>query len=256
MSDKVQQFFNNPYIMTILKVAIVVYGVKLAPRLPVSVENMFQTTWFKIVGIALIIWLSSKDYQLAILVSIVFVLGINFVSGRGPLESFADFTPNYTPPNPAKLISPKAEIFPGCLNVTLQDLLNTFSGDAEKLQKTVRYTYQELTTQIDDTDADAKDRLLAISRVVGLPYDVELTDENAPLIATMLLMFGFKINGDCQNPHDNSQNQDIVLNSKDTVAPMDYPQENQSMYSPVTTENDGTLSSYKSFYMPTNIETQ
>lgn len=256
MSDKVQQFFDNPYIMTILKVAIIVYGVKLAPRLPVSIESLFQTTWFKIAGIALIIWLSSKDFQLALLVSMVFVLGINFISGRSVLESFADFTPNYTPDNPTTLIQPKTRIFPGCMNITLQDLLNTFSGDSEKLQQTVRYSYQELITKIDETDPDAKDRLLAISRVVGLPYSVDLSDENAPLIATMLLMFGFKINGDCQNPHENSQNPDIVLNSKDTVAPMDTPQANQGMYSPVTTENDGSLSAYKSFYMPTNIETQ
>lgn len=254
MSDSIQKVFDNPYIMTALKVAIVVYGVKLAPRLPMNIEVLFQTTWFKIAGIALIVWLSTKDYQLALLVSIVFVLGINFLSGRGVLESFADFQPNFVGDNPTPLIQPQSRIFPGCMNITLKDLINSFSGDSTKLQTTLKYAYGQLLNDIDQTDPDAKDRLLAISRVVGLPYNVELSDENAPLIATMLLMFGFKINTDCQNPHDNSQNPDIVLNSKDTVAPMDYPQCNQSMYSPVSTENSN-LSSYKSMYMPTNIQT-
>ena len=47
----------------------------------------------------------------------------------------------------------------------------------------------------------AKENLIKIARAVGLPYNVELNDNNAPLIATILLNYGYKISEDCQVPH-------------------------------------------------------
>lgn len=73
----------------------------------------------------------NKDYQLAILVAIAFVLSINLINGRGVLENYtneyADY--NQTPVNSGMtLLEPHLDISPGCMNVTMSDLLSKFSN--------------------------------------------------------------------------------------------------------------------------------
>jgi hypothetical protein len=82
----------------------------------------------------------------------------------------------------------------------MKDLLDLFDGDAMKLQKTVQYSMDILMSRLPD-NSDAKNNLITMSRAVGLPYNVELVDRNAPYIATMLLQYGYKISDECQVPH-------------------------------------------------------
>lgn len=79
------------------------------------------------------------------------------------------FTENF------ELISPDTDSMPGCVDIKVSDLLALFDGDEEKLKKAM-YT----------------------SRV---PLDVHLDDINAPLIATYLVNFGYKISDKCRPPH-------------------------------------------------------
>ena len=82
---------QNPYVMAILKITIVLYAAQLAPRLPSSVSYAMQNTYVKILALFFILYVSERDFQLAILLAIAFVVGANVLSGRGPLESFATF---------------------------------------------------------------------------------------------------------------------------------------------------------------------
>ena len=47
---------------------------------------------------------------------------------------------------------------------------------------------------------DEKAKVKYIARAVGLPYNLKLNDENAPLLATLLMYYGFKISNTCSVP--------------------------------------------------------
>jgi hypothetical protein len=209
--SKLNEVLQNPYIMAFLKVSLVLYASQIAPKLPTLVNDTLQNTFVKIVAIALIAYLSELDFQLAIILAIVFVLSTNVLSGRGVFESFQNNQgPFYNDKSkynnllgaPAligtsKIQESTTDNYPGCNKVTMADLVALFDGDKIKLQDTVQNVMAELMKV---ATGDAKDKLIKMSRYTGLPYNVEFNDENAGLIATMLLQYGYKVSDDCQAP--------------------------------------------------------
>jgi hypothetical protein len=204
---------QNPYVMAVLKIGLVLYASRIAPTPPTFIQNTFENTFVKIILIALLAYIAEVDFQLAILLAIVFVLGSNLLSGRGVFESYGNISAgeyhsdiskyNDLLGKPAqvgkfKLQESLSDNYPGCNKVTLQDLIALFDGDAVKLQKTVQYAFHDLNSVL--PVGKAKDNLIRIARAAGLPYNVELTDANAPLIATILLNYGYKVSNDCQAP--------------------------------------------------------
>ena len=212
VEGNLQTVLRNPYIMAFVKIGLVLYASQIAPKVSPMITSIFQNTIFKIVAITLIAYIAEIDFQLAIIAAVVFVLSMNLLSGRGPLESYQDTNGSFTTNNPMfydlldKPITMRNDIiheshtdnFPGCDSVTLADLLVVFDNDHMKLQKTVDYTYQQLITKM--PAGSAKDNLMKIARVAGLPYNKPITDENAPFIATLLLQYGFSINKTCTAP--------------------------------------------------------
>jgi hypothetical protein len=194
----VRPVLKNPYAMTAIKIILTLYAAQLAPRLPHQISSLFTHTFVKILALFVIAYLSDLDFQLAILLAIVFVLGTNILAGRGVFESYANYSKDYTPDEKHKLIEPKLHVYPGCLNVKLEDLLKAFEGDNIKLQKTVVYAYQELVNKVQKSPA--KEQLISIAHAAGLPYNVEVNDENAPFIATLLMYVGFKFPPGCIPP--------------------------------------------------------
>jgi hypothetical protein len=208
----------NPYIMAVLKVTLALYAIQLAPRLPPVVTNVFQNTLVKFIAVVLISYLANVDFQLSILLAILFVLGGNLASGRKLWESFSnmnlfeDLGPYFTDETKYKtllntpaqlnnftLLDSSSDNYSGCDNIKLKDLLDVFDGDHMKLQKTTQFIYRELMNKLPE-NSDAKTRLLSIARVAGLPYNMQLTDENAGYIATILVNGGFQINKICAPP--------------------------------------------------------
>src|SRR4029078_5788566 len=73
-----------------------------------------------------------------------------------------------------KIISPVPDVYPGCVDITVKDLLLLFDGDEPKLK--------------------------AAMEKFGVPYDLDLNDTNAPIIATYFINFGHKITETCNQP--------------------------------------------------------
>ena len=194
----VNRGLSNPYVMAVVKITLALYASQLAPRLPPSVTNLFDNTFVKIIAVALIAYIGDVDFQLAVMLAIVYVLGANILSGRGILESYANYAHALPADDKFKLIEPQTMVHPGCLNITMNDLLSAFDGDKLKLQTTVVTTIKELLAAT--KDKLAHERLHMMARAVGLPYNVEFTEENAPLIATMLMYAGFTF-GTCTAPN-------------------------------------------------------
>lgn len=216
VQGRVNFLLQNPYLMAVLKVSLILYAAKIAPQLPSYIQNTFENTFVKIVAIALLAYISELDFQLAILLALALVLGANLLGGRGIFESYDNVGFNrvgeyqhdltkYTnllgepvQVGKFKLIGSLSDNYPGCNKITLNDLLALFNGDAPKLQQTLQYAFSELNATLKGTD---KDNLLKVARAAGLPYNVELSDVNAPLIATILLNYGYKVSEECQAPH-------------------------------------------------------
>lgn len=213
VESQVKSTLRNPYIMAVLKIVLVLYAAQLAPKVSPMITSIFQNTIVKIVAIALIAYIAEVDFQLAIIAAVVFVLSINLLSGRGPLESYEDTNGSFSKDNPVyfdlldkptpmeklDIHESHTDNYPGCDNVKLQDLLDIFDNDKLKLQKTVQYTYQELINKM--PSGTAKDNLMKMCKYIGLPYNKEINDENAPFIASLLLQFGFSINKTCTAPN-------------------------------------------------------
>ena len=94
------------------------------------------------------------------------------------------------------LMESQTNVFPGCVKITMNDLLSLFDGNPSKLQETVSNVFFELQKTLPKDESEKN--LLKMARAVGLPYNVEMNDSNAPLIATLLLNYGYKITDTCQ----------------------------------------------------------
>lgn len=189
---------SNPYIMAVLKITLALYAAQIAPRAPQYLQDLFKNTIAKVVLIALIIYLSEKDIQLAILLSVIYVFGMNLLSGRGVFESFADYSSEYKPSG-AKLLEPRTMIYPGCEDITMEALHKMFEGDHTKFQNSVQYAFQELMLR--SKTKDSKELLMKLAYAAGLPYNLSFDKpETAPYIATLLVNYGFQVDDKCHPP--------------------------------------------------------
>ena len=200
---------QNPYVMAITKIFLALFGAMIAPRPPKFLQDILSNTFVKVAFIALIVYISEKDLQLALLCAIIFVFGINVLSGRSFLESFtsysgtpelAEFLKDYKITNKMTLLESKSDLFPGCENVTMNDLVKLFDGDVSKFSKAVNVSFRELIATA--KNKTAKDRIMTIAHYAGLNDNMTFDNpETAPYLATLLVNYGFNISDKCQPPH-------------------------------------------------------
>lgn len=224
IKSNLDNVLQNPYVMAILKISLVLYASQLAPKLPNMALATLQNTFVKIVAIALIAYIAEVDFQLAIILAIIFVIGINISSGRGFFESyknmgntgnmgmedqgpyFSDQTKYQTllqkpaTVGNAVLLDSNSDNYSACDDIKMTDLLAVFDNDHLKLQNTVMYAYKELINKL-PANSDAMSNLVKIAKACGLPGNVDFTDYNAKYISTILIQYGFKISKNCQAPN-------------------------------------------------------
>lgn len=152
-------FLSGEKVKAIVSLFVLSYAVLGAPFLPGAVVKHFDTFWFRLVFCALIVYMARQDPKLAIVVSVTFCILLNLINKKGPFENFE---------------GPQTAIYPGCLNITVYDLLESFNNDRESLLNA-----------------------MLVSKVPG---DVTVTDYYAPLIATYLLAQGFVLKAPCRPP--------------------------------------------------------
>lgn len=198
VSSNIDKGLQNPYVMTVLKVFLILYAAQISPKLPNSITKYFSNTWVKMATLFLIAYIASRDIQLAIILSFLFVTSTNLLSGKGAFESFANYSKDYTPSGNATLISPKSDIYPGCYNIRLRDIEELFEGDSIKMQDLVNKSFKELLISV--SSKKDKNLLVRIGDIIGLPDNIDFNDENAPYIATLLVNKGVSVNGVCKPP--------------------------------------------------------
>ena len=147
----------------LLVLCIVLYGHLAAPFYPPKFMYLIDNIYFRVFIISLIAWTASNDPTLSLAITLVlfaFMSQINkYNNEHATLEKFE---------------GPNTAIYPGCMNITVQDLLDSFSGN--------------------------KDALLTAMLNSRIPLDVKLSDYYAPIIATYLLNYGFVLKSPCSPP--------------------------------------------------------
>jgi len=216
VKSNLDNILQNPYVMAVLKITLILYASQIAPKLPNMALATLQNTFVKIAGIALIAYIANVDFQLAIILAIVFVIGINASSGRGYFESYGNTLEDYGPyyadqtkyqtllqkpavVGTATLLSGKSDEYPGCGDIKMADLLAVFDNDHLKLQNTVMYAYKELANKL-PKDSDAMSNLVKMVKAIGAPGNIQFNDASAPILATILINGGFVINDKCRAP--------------------------------------------------------
>lgn len=219
VENSLKPMLSNPYVMAILKVTLILYAAQIAPKVPSQVSEFLNNSFIKMLAIFLIAYIAQVDFQLALILAIVFVVGVNVASGRGFFESYGNVYRNahnedygayhvdqtqyktllgqQAAIGTQKLIESSSDLYPGCANVKMADILAVFDNDRMKMQTTAQYAMQDLMSKL---SGPPKENLVKIARAVGYPYNFEFSDENAPLIATLLLNYGYQINDTCQPP--------------------------------------------------------
>jgi hypothetical protein len=218
IKSNLDPILQNPYVMAILKITLILYASQIAPRLPNMALVTFQNTFVKIAAITLTAYIAEVDFQLAIILAIIFVIGINVSSGRGFFESyenmgmmetqgpyFADQTKYQNllqkpaVVGNAVLLDSMSDSYSACDNIKMTDLLAVFDNDHLKLQNTVMYAYKELANKL-PKDSDAMTNLVKMVKAVGAPGNIQFNDSTAPILGTILLNAGFVINDKCRAP--------------------------------------------------------
>lgn len=124
-------------------------------NVPEVVKPFLYNKIVKYTSLLLIVLFLIKDIKKAVLITLIAVIVMHLFLN----ENFNDITTN---------------VYPGCVNVTVADLLALFDGNEVALKKSM---YE-----------------------LSVPLNLTLTDTNAPLIASYFINHGKKITDSCQQP--------------------------------------------------------
>jgi len=82
------KMLNNQYVSSFLAVFLGVYAALVGPKLSPEALSVLQSDGFRLVAIFLIAYMPEKNFQFALVLSVVLVLTLNFVNEQKLLESF------------------------------------------------------------------------------------------------------------------------------------------------------------------------
>lgn len=189
------QFLENPYVMAVVKISIII-AILFSNFEHQAITTLANSSLFKIVLLISIVFVSNYDVQLALLLALLYV-SVHFkLSGKGLLEPFVSLKSFVKSDDNLVLIEPLHQIYPGCLNITLNDIIASFNGNTHELNKAVQTSYRDILSQIESKSDQEK--FMKLAYAVGLPHNVQLNDKNAPLIATLLVYAGFTLSPTCK----------------------------------------------------------
>jgi len=163
ISVNISPVVNNSSVSVILLAIVLLNVVFSADKIPTSIKNIITHPVVMYSSILLYIYQSYGSITPAIISGIavvIFYYAFNFVTSLLK-EHF-------------KIISPGPDVYPGCVDIKVTDLLALFDGDRGKLATTMQ--------------------------TIGVPEDTYITDENAPIIATYLINFGHNVTNECAVP--------------------------------------------------------
>jgi hypothetical protein len=148
---------DNYWVRTILLAVLTLYGAGIVQQS--GFEKVYSNPIVRVVSMFLLVWLGNKDPAMALVVAMAFISSLTILSSPTLSEKFE---------------GPLNSIYPGCLNIKVTDLLESFNND--------------------------KDALIYAMLFSRVPGDIKLNDYYAPLIGTYLLSKGYLLKSPCTPP--------------------------------------------------------
>ncbi len=81
---------KNSYVSPVLSLVLALYAAMVAPKLPEPVAQMFENKIFRVVFMALILYMSGRDLKLAIMISVAFMVTMVMLNEQRVSEGFVD----------------------------------------------------------------------------------------------------------------------------------------------------------------------
>jgi hypothetical protein len=163
INNNLKTLKSNTILKSVFTLSLVLYAGFAAPSLPNQVLVLFENPFFRIIILALVMWNINDDPAMSIMIAMVFVMVVNTLSGRKLLEKF-------------ELLESTTNILPGCLPMTMTNILDAFEGSSVNLKQAMVHA--------------------------GVPYNLKLDDSNAPIISTYLINHGYTLSDTCQLPSE------------------------------------------------------
>ena len=87
VNKNLNKYVRKPEIVYgIIVLLLVLYSAQIAPKLPVYVTRIFDNTFFKLFIFVLILWVAQISPSLSILISVAFLMLMNYVNNKGLFE--------------------------------------------------------------------------------------------------------------------------------------------------------------------------
>ena len=90
MLDQLTKVLQNNYVSAVLSLFLALYAALARPQLPEPVAKMFENAGFRLVVMALVVYMSSKKLDLAIMVAVAFAVTMNMLNEQRVAEGFVD----------------------------------------------------------------------------------------------------------------------------------------------------------------------
>lgn len=159
VTEPVIEVLSNSAVKSVVALLFILYGTLVGPTLPSEWLFLFDNIFFRIIFLSLIVWTGNKDPLLSIAIATTFIVLMNIANKKGLFEKFE---------------GPETSVYPGCINLKVADLLESFDNN--------------------------QDDLLNAMLLSRIPGDVKLNDYYAPIIGTYLMGYGYKIKAPCAPP--------------------------------------------------------
>lgn len=91
------------FVKAIIHLLLVLYAARIAPRLPRSVYDLFENQYFKLFIFSLILWTAQFSPSISILISLAFIMTINYAN-RQPIWEFMENESPIETPTPDKAV--------------------------------------------------------------------------------------------------------------------------------------------------------
>ena len=82
-------FLDQPYVSSVLKLVLILYGSLAAPKLPPSFGPVFSNTFFIVIVMSLIAWVGNHDPALALIIAVVYFMSIKHLT-KNALQQVSD----------------------------------------------------------------------------------------------------------------------------------------------------------------------
>lgn len=149
---------TNIALKSLLYAFLILYASKTRFPLDAVITKHLTSPYVQALSIISIAYFGSQDTTVAVLLGLIFILVNHFSHIKNGMEHFEG----------------QNAVLPGCYNITVSDLLESFANDKTKLMNAMLF-----------------------SRVPG---NLAVSDYNAPLIATYLINHGMTIKAPCSAP--------------------------------------------------------